>query len=53
VLIVDGATAWVLTQSMNAFAERAPASIVRVDPETSALKVIAYQDIWSSASALV
>jgi phosphatidylserine/phosphatidylglycerophosphate/cardiolipin synthase-like enzyme len=51
-LIIDGTTAWVLTQSMNAFAERAPASIVRVDTDTASLKVVAYSTIWSNAAML-
>jgi hypothetical protein len=52
-LIIDGSSAWVLTQSMNAFAARAPASIVRVDPETRALKIAAYADLWNEASSLL
>jgi hypothetical protein len=52
-IIADSADAWVLTQSFNAFATRAPASIVRVDPETAALKVSAYEAIWSAAKVLV
>jgi hypothetical protein len=39
----------VLTQSLNAFATRAPASIVRVDEETALLKIAAYQAIWATA----
>jgi hypothetical protein len=49
---VDGTQAWVLTQSLNAFATRAPASIVRVDDETAALKIAAYEDMWAAAAAL-
>jgi hypothetical protein len=48
-ILVDNATAWVLTQSLNAFATRAPASIVRVDEETALLKIAAYQAIWATA----
>jgi hypothetical protein len=51
-LIVDGASVWVLTQSMNAFATKAPASIVRTDAETAALKVAAYEDMWRAATPL-
>jgi hypothetical protein len=36
-IIADNSEAWVLTQSLNAFAVRSPASIVRVDAETAAL----------------
>ncbi len=51
-IIVDERTAWVLTQSLNAFAARAPASIVRTDAETTALKVTAYGTIWQDASLI-
>ena len=51
-LIVDGTAAWVLTQSMNAFATRSPASIVRADAETATLKVAAYEAMWATAVAL-
>jgi hypothetical protein len=51
-VIVDGKTVYTLTQSLNAFAARAPASVVRVDPETSAIKVPAYAAIWAGASPL-
>jgi hypothetical protein len=51
-VIIDGKTVYTLTQSLNAFATRAPASVVRVDPETSAIKVNAYVTIWGDASPL-
>lgn len=51
-IAVDGQTTWVLTQSLNAFASRSPASIVRSDAETSALKVAAYDAMWQSATPI-
>jgi hypothetical protein len=51
-IVVDGQQVSVLTQSLNAFAARSPGTIVRVDPETAALKVEAYQDIWDKARQL-
>jgi hypothetical protein len=51
-IAVDDATVYVLTQSLNAFAARSPASIVRVDDETAKLKVAAYQAIWVTASPI-
>ncbi|SDR29094.1 hypothetical protein SAMN05519103_01769 [Rhizobiales bacterium GAS113] len=51
-IIADGSDVWVLTQSLNAFAARSPASIVRVDQETAALKIAAYGDIWKAAAPL-
>ena len=51
-IVVDGAGAWTLTQSFNALAARSPASIVRVDAETAALKVAAYDSMWQAAGPL-
>jgi hypothetical protein len=51
-VVVDGDSVWVMTQSMNAFAARSPASIVRVDVDTAALKIPAYETIWSTAGPL-
>jgi hypothetical protein len=51
-IAIDGATVWVLTQSLNAFATRSPASIVRVDDETANLKIAAYQAMWGHATPL-
>jgi hypothetical protein len=51
-IVVDGQQVSVLTQSLNAFAARSPGTIVRVDPETAALKVAAYQDLWNRAREL-
>ncbi|BAM92882.1 hypothetical protein S58_69160 [Bradyrhizobium oligotrophicum S58] len=44
--------AWTLTQSLKDFAARSPATIVKVDAETAALKVSAYGAIWQTAAAL-
>ena len=49
-VMIDSKDVWVLTQSLNAFAQRAPASIVKVDAETAPLKVSAYNHIFASAS---
>jgi hypothetical protein len=51
-IAIDDAAAYVLTQSLNAFAARSPASIVRVDEETAKLKIAAYQAIWSAATRM-
>lgn len=51
-LIVDDQLVWTLGQSLNAIAARAPTSIVRVDPETAALKVDAYSALWKAAKAI-
>jgi hypothetical protein len=49
VIIIDQMAVWILTQSLNAFATRAPASIIRVDPDTAALKIAAYEEVWTGA----
>jgi hypothetical protein len=51
-IVVDDKDAYVLTQSLNAFAARSPATIARVDSETSALKISAYAAIWDAATPL-
>jgi hypothetical protein len=51
-IIVDGATVWTLTQSLNAFAARSPATIVRIDGDAAPLKIAAYDSFWSTADAI-
>jgi hypothetical protein len=51
-IIVDGNEAWDLTQSLNAFAVRSPATIVRSGPEQAALKIPYYESIWASEVVL-
>jgi hypothetical protein len=48
-IIIDDEETWVLTQSLNAFAVRSPAAVVRVDDDTSALKIGAYAAIWAAS----
>ncbi len=51
-IVIDQKDAFVLTQSFNALAARSPASLVKSDAETAALKVASYEAIWSAAAAL-
>jgi hypothetical protein len=52
-IIADGHEVWTLTQSLNAFASRSPASIVRVmDDATVRRKIDAYHDMWATAAVL-
>jgi hypothetical protein len=51
-LVIDGTHAWILTQSLNAFASRSPASIVRADDETAGLKIATYESIWQAAKLI-
>lgn len=47
-IIIDNSSVWVLTQSLNAFAARSPATIVRFPDPT--IKIAAYQDMWQGAT---
>lgn len=51
-ILVDGSTAWTLTQSLKDFARRSPAEIVRAD-DVAPLKIAAYEEIWAKATRLV
>ncbi len=49
---IDGTNIWSLSQSLNAFATRAPATILKVDAETAKMKIAAYNQIWQVAKSL-
>ncbi|MDX8499884.1 phosphatidylserine/phosphatidylglycerophosphate/cardiolipin synthase family protein [Mesorhizobium sp. VK4C] len=51
-IVVDGATPWLLTQSLNAFAARSPATIVRIDGDAAPLKIAAYEAYWNAATSI-
>jgi hypothetical protein len=51
-LFVDQKGAWTITQSLKDFAKRSPAEIVRAD-DTAALKIAAYEQIWSQATVVI
>jgi len=51
-VLVDDTDAYVLTQSFNALAARSPASIVKSDSETAALKIDSYKALWLGASPI-
>ena len=51
-IFINRNEAWTITQSLKDFAKRAPAEIVRVD-SIAALKLDAYETIWTAASVLV
>jgi len=51
-IVVDGALPFSLTQSLNAFAERSPATITRIDGDARHLKLAAYEDYWNSATPI-
>lgn len=49
-IVVDAKTVYTVTQSLNALAARAHASIVRIDGEAVDLKISAYNEYWDAAS---
>lgn len=49
-IVVDGTTVWTLTQSLNAFAARSPATIVRIEGDAVPLKIGAYDSFWGAAT---
>lgn len=51
-IFIDRTAAWTLTQSLNSFAKRSPAEIVRAD-DTAALKIAAYERVWASAQVII
>jgi hypothetical protein len=51
-IVVDDAAVWIVTQSFNALAQRAPASVAKFDPEPGKLKLDAYRDIWTQATRI-
>lgn len=51
-IFLDVKDVWSLTQSLNAFAARSPASIIRLDGEISVMKIAAYEPIWQTATLL-
>lgn len=51
-ILVDGKDVWNLSQSLNAIANRAHASISRFDADTAAMKLAAYEELWQSATPI-
>ena len=51
-IIIDGAQVWSLTQSLKNFADRSPASVLRVEDDVATQKIYAYEQLWANAHAL-
>jgi hypothetical protein len=51
-VLVDRSAAWMSGQSFKDLAVKSPTSIIRVDPETAALKIAAYENMWMQAKPL-
>lgn|SRR5262245_54677625 len=49
---LDGSQVFVLGQSFKDLAARAHTSLVRMDPDSAALKIAAYVDLWKAATPL-
>jgi hypothetical protein len=52
IIFVDKTAAWTLTQSLNAFAARSPATILPSDHTTAQLKIAAYEAIWNQSKMI-
>jgi len=51
-IITDRSVVWVLTQSLKDLAKRSPATLTAVPAEAAALKIPAYEAIWSAATSV-
>lgn len=51
-IVTDGSTAWVVGQSFKDLAKRAHSSLVRMDPDSAALKIGAHVTIWQTATVI-
>lgn len=51
-ICLDDSIVYAMGQSLNAFAERAPTSILKVDPQIADLKMDAYHAIWNASTAM-
>ncbi|WP_439496838.1 phosphatidylserine/phosphatidylglycerophosphate/cardiolipin synthase family protein [Bosea sp. (in: a-proteobacteria)] len=49
IFIVDALSVFIVSQSLKDIAARSPASIMKADAETAALKVAAYDEMWAAA----
>jgi len=51
-IVTDSSTAWVVGQSFKDLAKRAHSSLVRMDPDSAALKISAHVAMWQTAMKL-
>lgn len=49
---IDQCDVWLLSQSLNAFAKRSPATINRAEPDVAAMKIAAYERTWEGAESI-
>lgn len=50
VVVVDHKDVWLLSQSLNAFAARAPATVLMLGADLAPLKIAAYEAIWANSN---
>jgi hypothetical protein len=50
-IVVDNSVVWTVTQSFKDFAKRSPASVLKVDEDTAALKIQAYETVWNQSTS--
>jgi hypothetical protein len=50
--LVDGTSAWMVRQSLEDLLSRSHKGFVRMDPQSGALKIAAYETIWNAATPL-
>lgn len=53
IVIIDGSTGWILTQSLKDFAKRSHAMIQRTDVELASMKIAAFATLWSNGSLVI
>ena len=51
-ILIDGKEAWSVGQSFNVMAQKSHTSIEQSDPELAAMKIQAYEAIWTTALPL-
>lgn len=50
-IFIDSVAAWTLSQSLNNFAGRSPAEIIRAD-DVAPMKIAAYENVWAESQRL-
>jgi hypothetical protein len=52
-IVIDGASVWALGQSFNDLAERSHTSLAKMDQQSGALKIAAYEAMWKTATPII
>src|SRR4051794_4159171 len=51
-IVIDGTNVWSLGQSFNHLAEKSHTSLDKMDPQSGALKIAAYEAMWKTAAPI-